>query len=100
MDNGFPILMLIFSAALLVYAGILAVTKNYNLLPTRATISVKPKNPKAYTVQLAKVIALAAVCIAAGAGIAFWNPLIGAIVMIAGVAVSCWAGTKIVKDKK
>ena len=98
MDNGFSILMFILAGALLLYALILALTKNYNMLPARATISVKPKNPKRYTVQLAKVIALVAVAIAIGAAVSLWNMLIGAIVMIAVVILAIWFGTKIVKN--
>ena len=98
MDNGFPILMFFFAAGLLLYAAILAVTKDYNMLPARARVSVKPKNPKRYTVQLAKVIALVAAGVAAGAAVALWKPLIGAIVIIAGVIAAIWAGTKIVKN--
>ena len=98
MDNGFSILMFILAGALLLYALLLALTKNYNMLPARATISVKPKNPKRYTVQLAKVIALVAVAIAIGAAVSLWNMLIGAIVMIAAVILAIWFGTKIVKN--
>ena len=86
------------AGALLLYALLLALTKNYNMLPARATISVKPKNPKRYTVQLAKVIALVAVAIAVGAAVSLWNMLIGAIVMIAAVILAIWFGTKIVKN--
>ena len=99
MDNGFSILMFIFAAALLLYAAALAITKDYNMLPYRSRVSVKPKNPKRYAVQLAKVIALAAVAIAVGAAVALWKPTAGAVVMIVGVAAACWAGTKIVTDR-
>ena len=44
MEYGYSILMGIFSAAILVYAGLMALTKDYKMLPYRATISVKPKN--------------------------------------------------------
>ncbi len=99
MDNGFSILMLIFAAALLLYAAILAITKDYKMLPYRARVSVEPKNPKKYAVQLAKVIALTALAIAAGAAVSLWSMAAGAILMIAGVIASLWAGTKIVKNE-
>jgi len=99
MDHGFPILMFIFAAALLIYAAILAVKKDYKMLPYRAQISVKPKNPKAYTLQLAKVVALVGLAVAAGAAVALWDQLIGAIVILAGVIAAIWAGTKIVKNR-
>ena len=97
MDNGFPILMFIFSAALLLYAGLMAVTKDYNLLPYRSRVSVKPKNPEKYCVQLAKIVALVAVMIAAGAAIALWNAAVGAIVIVNSVVAALWCGTKIIK---
>ena len=99
MDNGFSILMLIFAAALLLYAAILAITKDYKMLPYRARVSVEPKNPKKYAVQLAKVIALTALAIAAGAAVSLWNMAAGAVLMSAGVIAALWAGTKIVKDE-
>jgi len=98
-EQGFSILMFIFAAALLLYAVILAIRKDYNMLPYRATVSVKPKNPEEYTVQLAKVIALVSVAIALGAAAALWNEAAGAIVMIIGVIGSIWLGTKIVKNE-
>ena len=97
MDHGFSILMFIFAAILLLYSVVLAITKNYSLLPYKAQIPVKPKNPKAYTVRLAKVVALVGLAVAVGAVVALWNLLAGAIVIIAGVIASIWAGTKIVK---
>lgn len=99
MDHYYSIFMLIFAAALLLYAILLAVTKDYNMLPRRATISVKPKDPKKYTVRLAKVVALVAAAIAAGAVVSLWNGLVGVAVMIAGTIAMIWAGTKIVKNE-
>ena len=98
MDHGFSILMLIFAAALLLYAALMAITKNYKMLPYRATVSVKPKNPRKYTVQLAKVVALVALAVAGGAVAAFWNIAVGGAVMIVGVICAIWVGTKIVKN--
>ena len=97
MDQGFSILMFIFAAVLLLYAAIMAITKDYNMLPYKATVSVKPKNPKKYMVQLAKIVALVALAIAAGAAVALWNMGVGAIVLIAGVIAALWGGTTIIK---
>lgn len=99
MDQGFSIFMFIFAAALLLYAAIMAITKDYNMLPYRSRVSVKPKNPQKYTVQLAKVVALVAVAIAIGAAIALWNFAAGGAVMLVGVIAAIWAGTKIVKNE-
>jgi len=99
MDNGFSILMFIFAAALLLYAVVLVITKDYKMLPYRAQISVKPKDPKEYTLQLAKVVTLVGLAVAVGAVVALWNLLIGAIVVLTGVIAAIWAGTRIVKDR-
>ncbi len=97
MEQGFSILMFIFAGAILVYAAIMAITKDYRMLPYRAQVSVKPKNPEKYMVQLAKIVALTAVAIALGAAAALWNMAIGGIVMIVGVILALWAGTKIIR---
>ena len=99
MESGFSILMFIFAALLFLYAVIMAVTKNYGLLPFKATVSVKPKHPEQYTVQLAKAIMLCAMAIAVGAAIALWNMLVGAIAIIVGMIFAIWIGTKIVKNE-
>ena len=99
MEHGFPILMFVFAAVLFLYAVILAITKDYKLLPYRAQVSVQPKDPKTYTFQLAKVVALVSLAVAVGAAVALWNQLIGALVILAGVIAAIWAGTKIVKNK-
>ena len=98
MEQNFSFFLFIFAGAVLLYAGILAVTKDYNMLPYRSRVSVKPKNPKKYAVQLAKAIALVAVAIAAGAAVSLWNIAAGAVVMIVGVIAALWASTKIVKN--
>ena len=97
MEHGFSILMLIFAGALLLYAGLMAVTKDYNLLPLRARVSVKPKDKKAYTFQLAKVIALVSAAPALGGLAGLWNGMTGAAVLVIGAVVCVWLGTKIMK---
>ena len=99
MDHYFSVFMFIFAGALFLYALLLAITKDYNMLPYRATVSVKPKDPKRYTLQLAKVVMLVAAAIAAGAAAALWNMAVGALVMVAGVIEAVWIGTKIVKNR-
>lgn len=94
MDHNFSIFMCIFAAALLLYAAVLGITKDYNLLPYRARISVEPKDPEKYAVGLAKIIALTAVAVAAGAVVSLWNMAAGAVVMILGVIAAIWYGAK------
>ncbi len=97
MEYGYSILMGIFSAAILVYAGLMALTKDYKMLPYRATISVKPKNPKKYMTQLAKVIALIALSPALSALAGLWNTAAAVIVLIGTMVLFIWLGTKIMK---
>ena len=98
MDHNFSILFIIFAAAILFYAALLAITKDYKLLPYRSQISVKPKNPKKYTLQLAKAVALVGAAIGIGAALSFWNAAAGIVMMIGGTIVAIWYGTKIVKN--
>lgn len=97
MEHGFSMLMFIFAAAVLLYAALMAITKDYRMLPFRARQSVKPKDPQAYMVQLSKIVALAALAIALGAAVALWNNALGAVVLVAGVVAALWAGTRIIR---
>ena len=99
MDHGFSVFMLIFAGVLFLYAALLAITKDYKMLPYRATVSVKPKNPKKYTAQLAKAVALTALAVAVGALVSLWNMAVGAAVMLVAVIAALWAATKFVKDR-
>ncbi len=97
MEQGFSVLMFIFAGVLLLYAALLAIKKDYRMLPYRSTQSVKPKDPKKYVAQFAKIIALVAAAIAVGAAVALWNGGIGAAVMVIGVVAALWLGTRMIK---
>ena len=58
MRYGYSILMFCFATMLLLYSGLLAWTKDANLLPRRTQIK---KSNKLYIVKLAKIIALVSV---------------------------------------
>ncbi|MBR1483942.1 MAG: hypothetical protein IJ598_13395 [Ruminococcus sp.] len=98
MEYGFSILMAVFSAALLLYAGLMALFKDYKMLPLRARVSFKPKNEKKYMTQLAKVIAIVALSPALSALVGIWNPLAGLIVLIPATILFIWLGTKLMKN--
>lgn len=98
MEYGYSILMAIFSAALLLYAGLMALFKDYKMIPFRARVSVKPKDEKKYMTQLAKVIALVAISPALSSLVGLWNPFVGMIVLIAAVIFFIWLGAKIMKN--
>ena len=98
MEYGYSVLMAIFSAALLLYAGLMAIFGDYKMIPMRARVSVKPKNEKKYMAQLAKVIALVALSPALSALAGLWNPLAGLIVLILSAILFIWLGTKLMKN--
>ena len=97
MEYGYSILMAAFSAALLIYAGLMALTKDYKILPLRARVSVKPKDEKKYMTQLAKVVALTALSPALSALAGLWNMTAAFVVLIAAAVLFIWLGTKIMK---
>ncbi len=98
MEYGYSILMGCFSAALLLYAGLMALTKDYKMLPFRARVSVKPKDEKRYMTQLAKAVALAALAPALSALVGLWNKATALIVWVAAEAFLIWLGTKFMKN--
>ena len=98
MDYAYSILMGIFSGALLLYAGLMALTKDYKILPLRARTSVKPKDEKKYMTQLSKVVALVALSPLLSAVVGLWNMLAALITLIAAAVLFIWLGTKIMRD--
>lgn len=97
MEHAYSILMAIFAAAILVYAALMAITKDYNMLPYRATNSVKPKDPKRYMTQLAKAVALAALSPALSALTGLWSVGAALAVFVLTLALFLWLATKIMK---
>ena len=97
MEYGYSVLMGIFAAALLLYAGLMALTKDYKILPFRSRAAVKPKDKKKYTVQLAKVIALVSLAPLLSALAGLWNLIVAVMVLILATIFFIWLGTKIMK---
>lgn len=97
MEYGYSILMGAFSAALLIYAGLMALTKDYKILPFRARVSVKPKDEKLYMTQLAKTVALVALSPALSALVGLWSITGAFIVLIAAAILLIWLGTKLMR---
>ena len=97
MEYGYSILMGIFAGALLLYAGMMALFKDYKMLPYRARVSVKPKNEKLYMTQLAKVVALVALAPALSALAGLWNMIVALVVLIVSAVLFIWLGTKLMR---
>ena len=98
MNEGFPIIMLAFSGMLLVYAGLMALTKDYKMLPLRMRQSVKPKDSRKYMTHLAKVIAIVAAAPGLSGLLGFWNIPVAVVILIGGTILAIWLGTRIMKD--
>ena|GEM_PF-1090449 len=99
MEYGYSILMAIFSAMILLYAGLAALFKDYKMLPLRARVSVaKPKNEKKYMTQFAKVMALVALSPALSALAGLWNMAAALIVLIVSAVFFIWLGSKFMKN--
>ena len=86
----FTILMLIFAGALLIYAGIMALTKDYDMLPIRARQSCCLWRAEAGCWISAAAPALSGI-------VGIWTPLGAGIVFVVGLIVFLWIGTKIMK---
>ena len=97
MEYGYSILMGIFAGAILIYAGLMALFKDYKMLPLRVRVSVRPKNEKQYMKQLSKVIALVALSPALSALTGLWNMTAAFIVLIVSAVVFIWLGTRIMR---
>lgn len=95
MEYGYSVLMAFFSAALLLYAGLMALFKDYRLLPFRARVAVEPKDEKRYMVRLAKILALVAASPALSALTGLWNFTAAFIVLIVSGVFFIWLGTRI-----
>ena len=97
MNEGFSVLMFIFSGSLLLYSALLACTRNYGMLPSRARVSVRPQNPRAYARALAGVIALVALVPFLTGITAFWSLPLAGFVFVAGMVITLWAGVRIMQ---
>ena len=96
--NNAIILMFIFSGAILLYALLLAWTKDIGLI--RRSYAVKIKNRKKYAVQFAKVLALTAIAPALTGLVGFVSEsvLCLGVIFIASFVVCIRAGIKLMKD--
>lgn len=98
MDYAYSVLMGCFSAAILIYAGLMALTKDYKMLPIRSRQSVKPKDPKRYMTRLSKVVALVALSPALSSLVGLCNTTVAFIVLIATMIIFIVIGTRFMKD--
>jgi cyanate permease len=72
MENGFSVLMLIFGAALLLYAAVLS-GGNHKLLPARVTPTLQRKDKKGQTKRIAAITAVVALSPVIGGLLGLWK---------------------------
>ena len=96
MEKAFPILLLCFAGAIILYALLLAATKDVNLIPRSE--QAKIPDPKAYALRFAGIMGLVAVGPLAGgiAGLIYDNKR-AAIALIVGMVFSLWGATQLIK---
>ena len=94
----YSIFMMIFAAAILLYAVILAVTKDEKMLPPYVQVSIRRKNRKEYIFQLSKCIAIASLAPVAAAIVGIWSALGMLITFVAALVFCLWIDTKMMKN--
>lgn len=97
MEYGYSYLMLAFAAALLLYAGLLAWTKDVGLIPRMWAVKLAKDEKKRYAVQMAKIVALVAAAPALSALVGFLSLPAAVAVLLLGMAVCLWLATKLIR---
>lgn len=87
MENGFSVLMLIFGAALLLYAAILS-GGNHKLLPGRVAPTLRQKDKKGQTKRIAAITAVVSLSPLTGGLLGLWK---GNILCLIGMGAAAAA---------
>ena len=87
--------MFVFSGVLLLYAGLLALTRDVTMLPRFSAAYVGDK--KAYALRVAKVLAIVAVSPALTGVTALLSGIAAAIVFVVSLVGCIWLGVKVTK---
>ena len=93
--NPFSILMFMFSGGLLLYAAILALSKDVKMIPRDYAAKITDK--RRYATQFAKVIALVALAPAYGGIVGLFSTGWGLFAMITQMILAIFLGTKLMK---
>lgn len=88
MENGFSVLMLIFGAAILLYAAILS-GGNDKLLPVRVQPTLKKRNKKGQTKHIAKITAVVGLSPLLGGLAGLWRGNLACLIGMGVTAVIC-----------
>lgn len=95
----YSIFFLIFAAVILLYAGLLAATKDEKMLPLSVQASIKHrKNKKQYISGLSKCIALVSLAPAIAALVGIWSAAGMMISFVVVLILTLWLSTRLMKD--
>ena len=97
MENGFSVLMLIFGAALMLYAAVLS-GGNYKLLPYNVEQTMRKYDRKKQTKRIAKITAVAALSPIIGGLLGLWKGNLLCLIGMGATAAVCIA-TAILKKR-
>ena len=89
----FSILMFCFSGAILLYAGLLALTKDYQLIPRNH--ATDPKDKRAYAAAFARVMAVVALAPLSGGIYGLFNVALGLVALLVSFPVCIWIGVRL-----
>ena len=95
MDFAFSIIMFCFSGAILLYALLLALTKDMTMLQRRYRVSADIKDKKAYALMLAKIIAFVGISPLLAAIVGLISPAAGAAVFVISLILLIWLGVRL-----
>ncbi len=90
MENGFSVLMLIFGAALMLYAAVLS-GGNYKLLPYNVEQTMRKYDRKKQTKRIAKITAVAALSPIIGGLLGLWKGNLLCLIGMGATAAVCIA---------
>jgi hypothetical protein len=88
------IIMFVFSGAILLYAGLLALTRDVTMLPKQSAVK-NVGDKKAYALRVAKVLAIVAVSPALTGVTALLSGIAAAIVFVVSLVGCIWLGVKV-----
>ena len=88
MDNGFSVLVMIFGAAILLYAAMLS-GGNYKLLPLKVQPTPRSKDKKGQTKHIAKMTAIVGLTPLIGGLAGFWRGNLACLIGMGVTAAVC-----------
>lgn len=86
-----------FGGAMLLYAALLALTRNMRLIPR--TTSAKIRDGEAYVKKVASFVAMIALALLAAGSLGLWiHPTVGALALLPLLCLAFWLGLRGMND--